>query len=363
MKYIKQFCTFLAFAAISLAQEKPDQSLNNGTPIFAAKATFKIIDEDATPIEGTSVHVAVWNHSHYKDQNNDFHGQSNNEGLFIVESNCQGNFEITVQKEGYYRSNYHHQPCDWSTMPKDGDRLQPWNPTVPIMLKKIGKPIPMIVRPAKWNNISELPIMNEHLGFDLVVLDWLPPYGKGKRADIRVKAVRNEGDEKNYTANLTIEFPNKGDGVIAVPKILGGENELKYPRSAPLIGYSGEPLLRNLRHQEKIDESLQKTIEPFGYILRIRTEFDASGKVISALFGKIVDDSLTTDEALSPQWTKNPIHFACASRPIEKNGVKSTGCYFSFSYYLNPTHNDRNLEFDMKNNLAPEAKWKDYPVP
>ena len=33
------------------------------------------------------------------------------------------------------------------------------------------------------------------------------------------------------------------------------------------------------------------------------------------------------------------------------------------SYYLNPNNNDANLEFDMKNNLAPEAKWKDYPYP
>jgi hypothetical protein len=42
MKYIKQLCAILAFSAVGLAQEAPDQSLNNGTPIFTAKATIKI---------------------------------------------------------------------------------------------------------------------------------------------------------------------------------------------------------------------------------------------------------------------------------------------------------------------------------
>ena len=35
---------------------------------------------------------------------------------------------------------------------------------------------------------------------------------------------------------------------------------------------------------------------------------------------------------------------------------------FQISYYLNPTPNDRNLEYDQQNNLAPEAdKGATYP--
>jgi hypothetical protein len=35
---------------------------------------------------------------------------------------------------------------------------------------------------------------------------------------------------------------------------------------------------------------------------------------------------------------------------------------FTFSSYLNPTPNDRNLEYDQQNNLAPEAdKGATYP--
>lgn len=360
MKFFKCIGTLLSLTLIVDAQEKPDLPPTNGDYLFM-KITPKITQENGEPINDAEIHVAVGVPFQYKDGYNDFHGRSDEKGLFAVESVIQSNVKIEVKKSGYYLSKILYVPQNSQHL-KSGEKIQPWNPTIPIMLKKIGKPIPMIVR-NHWGKIAELPIMNENLGFDLVELDWLPPYGKGVRADMLVKAVRNEGDEKNYTANLAIDFPNKGDGVITLPKILGGESELKYPRIAPLNGYSGESLLKSLRHQEIIDESLPRTIEPFGYILRIRTEFDANGKVISALFGKIVDPGLTTDETRNPQRAKSPIYFASAPRAIEKNGVKSTGCYFSFSYYLNPTPNDQNLEFDMKNNLAPEAEWKDYPVP
>ena len=59
---------------------------------------------------------------------------------------------------------------------------------------------------------------------------------------------------------------------------------------------------------------------------RIRTEFDESDNVRKAIYGKIYGDFKLEDK---------------------KDGIKDV----SFLYYLNLTPNDRNLEWDMRNNL------------
>src|SRR5204863_9024831 len=57
-----------------------------------------------------------------------------------------------------------------------------------------------------------------------------------------------------------------------------------------------------------------------GYFFRIRTSVHASGKIVSANYGKIYGD------------------------------------FMDFTYYLNPTPNDRNIEFDPKRNLFTNLK-------
>jgi hypothetical protein len=345
MKYIKQICAILAFSVVGFAQEAPDQSLNNGTPIFTAKATIKIVAEDGLPIEGAKVHVAVWNHSQYKDRNNDFIGQSDNEGLFVVESNCQGNFEVTVTKNGYYGSNYHHQPCDWSTMPKDGDKLQPWNPTVPIILKKIGKPIPMIVRLgwASSDHIHYAPKLNHEVGFDLMKSDWVKPDGTGEIADILVSFKSDFQDRENYKTEATLRFSNPANGLIPINQLIGSESVLEYPRFAPANGYGVNSI--NLMDRTGVPDPSAPQ-EPVGYFLRIRTVIEKeTGKVISAQYGKIVSPREIGSNT-------NPFKLVSF---MYKNRKLDTTPGLWYSSYINPTPNDRNLEYDQQNNLATEA--------
>ena len=60
---------------------------------------------------------------------------------------------------------------------------------------------------------------------------------------------------------------------------------------------------------------------------RVRTKYDDKGKVVEAFYGKIYGD-------IAMGWSYQ--------------GVSSA----SFLYYFNPTPNDRNLEWDRKNNLC-----------
>ena len=65
------------------------------------------------------------------------------------------------------------------------------------------------------------------------------------------------------------------------------------------------------------------------YYFRIRSKFDDKGNLIEAYYGKVYGDF------------KIGAHI-----DIGLDVVK-------FLYYLNPTPNDRNLEWDMKTNLCP----------
>lgn len=343
MKYIKLLCVILAFSAGSFAQEAPDQSLNNGTPIFTAKATFKIVDEVGSLIEDANMHVAVWNHSQYKDGNNDFRGQTDKKGLFIVEANCQGVFGVTVEKSGYYRSNYYHQPCDWATMPKDGEKLQPWNPTVPIILKKIGKPIPMLVRLDSPSHRA--PKLGEEVGFDIFKGDWVRPDGKGEIADLLVRFDSEFLSPENYKTDATVRFSNPDDGFLPITELIGVESDLKFPRIAPESGY--EVKLITVKSPVYEPRLAAKEKQPLGYLFRIRTVKDkVSNKITSAQYGKIIGRWQAPENI-------NPFEFNTLNRNKKRELVLEPS--FTFSSYINPNLNDRNLEYDQQNNLAPNA--------
>jgi hypothetical protein len=70
----------------------------------------------------------------------------------------------------------------------------------------------------------------------------------------------------------------------------------------------------------------------FGYFIRVRTQLDEQGNVKSALYGKI------------------PGNFRFYA------GTKAPRAGMGFDYYLNPTPNDRNVEFDPKQNLLKGIK-------
>jgi len=123
-----------------------------------------------------------------------------------------------------------------------------------------------------------------------------------------------------YNCTLTATFPNKGDGIMTAPSELVPGSTFKTSRTATENGYEPE-----------LDLDYSNTNQPqgvFGYFIRVRTELNQDGTIKSALYGKI------------------PGGFSFFA------GTKAPRAGMRFDYYLNPTPNDRNLEFDTKNNLV-----------
>jgi hypothetical protein len=299
------FLTFIApFATV--AQQWPE-----------AKVTVHVVDEERRPMANVDVGITFdeptykpgkWGSSDVLTRS----GKTNNEGLFSA-AEPSGNYVNSGAKApGYY--NAHGEPVKfWKT---EGRKWQPWNPAIELVLKKIINPIPMYARRVN----RAVPAQNEDLGFDMFVGDFVTPYGQGKTADMIFRLEVTERTKKDYDYKLTVAFPNTADGILPFnPTSRLQGSALRSPYSAPEKGFLPSWTVTRSRRPGSAENSNYDP-EKHGYFFRIRSSVDKSGKILSAYYGKIYGD------------------------------------FMNFTYYLNPTPNDRNIEFDPKRNLFTNLK-------
>jgi hypothetical protein len=136
-------------------------------------------------------------------------------------------------------------------------------------------------------------------------------------------------DDRDYESSLVVSFSAAADGIQPWDNNAGYYSALKLPRLAPENGYAQPLVLSNRRLPGSFVERDVK--EERNYFFRVRTVLDQQGKVVSALYGKIDGD-------------------------IRFSPIRSKTCSLMFTYYLNPTLNDRNMEFDPKRNLLTGLK-------
>ena len=196
-------------------------------------------------------------------------------------------------------------PGKWSA-----SKWSPWNPTVSVVLKKQGVPIPMY---AKRISIAPPVLDGRLVGFDFTAGDWTAPQGNGKTADILFSAT---GSIEGCNLNLTWTFPNKGDGIRVYPFEGGARSELRSPTQAPQEGYIPTITVdAEGRTKGQIGEA-----RPLSFVFRVRTVLDDAGKVVSAHYGKIYPEA------------------------------------YKIVYYFNPTENSLALEYNLKKNLFKDLK-------
>ena len=228
----------------------------------------------------------------------------------------------------------------------------PWNPEVELRLKAIRNPIPMYAKNLNQKRFPEavvpngydqekrdwVPMPADHgtVGYDLQKGDWVYPFGEGVISDFvfnivrepRVNYISEHGREHMASgATIDIMVSNEGDGFLAYPVAEKDRHRgLRLPHEAPVEGYEASVTRFNIRPPNKRSET--NIDEDMNYFIRVRTEMDENGKIISALYGKVHGDF----------------------------SVDGAGFGISFAYYLNPTPNDRNVEFKRKSSLIPNLK-------
>jgi len=220
---------------------------------------------------------------------------------------------------GYYS-------CSGGELKFDDGRLgrwQPWNPTIKFVLKPIGNRVPMYAKKLGWDTF--LPETNKPIGYDLQIGDWVGPYGKGITPDFVFTLDRHfTSVTQDFDATLALTFPNDGAGIQSVMADSTGSS-FRIPRLAPTNDYEPKLVLQMYRKDGKSIVGVSANTGQ-NYFFRIRTKKDDQGNIVSAMYGKIYGG----------------IGWDIFHSPVAQ---------LQFTYYLNPTPNDRNVEFDPMHNL------------
>jgi len=284
----------------------------NSTDEHEWVATVKIVDESGSPVGRANIRVGYYTNN----TSVNIEGLTDSNGVFVaahstsIRGYAMYELGFVIEKEGYYKT--------WSTRDLGINYdVAKWNPTVTMVLKKIGKPIAMS---AKIYPLGlKLPEYNKKIGYDLMVGDWVGPYGKGVTTDVFFEKDYTNVSSSEYYSKIIVAFPKTGDGiqVYIIPDSEKG-SDLHSPHEAPIDGYQPE-LTRETSAQPGQPSKCEHDPNRI-YLFRVRTAIDDRGNIVSAHYGKIYGD------------------------------------FMQFTYYLNPTPNDRNIEFDPKQNLIHNLK-------
>lgn len=146
--------------------------------------------------------------------------------------------------------------------------------------------------------------------FDCLKADWLPPHGEGGTADIEFSLHRYTEDGESFDL-FQVRFLNEHDGFMRInhPYANG-----MFIREAPADFQTTNALSYRVAHEQPISFPQEN------YVFRVRTQLGPSGGVTSAYYGKLYD----------------AFYF----------NILEEGWMCDFEFYLNPTVNDRNLEFN-----------------
>jgi hypothetical protein len=301
------------FVALAIINTSCAQSTNEW------KVTVKVIDDAGEPVGGAEAWVAYDTPGEgqsldpFRPNNWAIAGLTDTNGIFAAShrDTRARSLGLHIRKPGYYPVRVVYE------LGMSYDPLK-WNLNPTWVLKKIRNPIPMY---AKSVNLG-LPVMGEAAGFDLMVGDWVAPNGSGKEAHVLFTGYLDKRSERDFDYELTVSFPNPGDGIqeFSVPqtRFPNDGSALRSAHAAPPDGYQPVWVQRRTRSPGKPE---QNNIDPNrNYFFRVRTVLDENGDVKNAYYGKIYGD------------------------------------FMQFRYYLNPTPNDGNVEFDPKQNLLKGLK-------
>ncbi len=310
----------------------------SGLTLSGTEVRLRIVDENQAPLSDAQVLIAFTTPLIGGEKR--FEGLSDSQGFFSGSGKAIGSVFVRASKDGYYPARIERLPND-----RDLDEI--------VVLPKISEPIPLLARLVGVGKRDVdgqpggLQPDGEIIGFDFAMGEMVAPYGAGKVADILFKISNefkgwkysdvdlqelrqhpyNRGKSEvelrrqmgNWSAMLEITFPGEYEGLVEEQRHFLSYSRLKLPHRAPNEAYLPT------WHYTTNTYSPSATRTDVGYFLRTRVKLDKDGKIISANYTKVMGD------------------FRLDAR---NGGV-------GFTYYYNPTPNDRNLEFDPDKNLFP----------
>ena len=306
-------------------------AVKNKVEMPRAKLTVRVMNEQGAPMPDALV---TFNFMDPARRNAiQVEGLTNAEGTFSGEGQTDGVMSGGVSKEGFYQGGFSFKGF---TGLKNG-RWQPWDATYTTNLRLILNPIPLYAKRVR----AEMPVLGNPCGYDLEKGDWVAPYGKGLTSDLIFKVRRDFEDVFNFTVEAEVTFAQTSDGLVRMfAPAVGQYSSFRWERFAPEAGYTAPHAIRFINRDPRSGKNPELSFDMTkgheqGYFFRVRT-VEKNGRIISANYGKI-----TGDIGIDPRDSKT--------------------CTILFTYYLNPTTLDRNLEWDTKRNLITGLSREENP--
>ena len=287
---------------------------------YGATATFRltVVDDQGKPVPNVKGSAGFWNHrTHTTDS---FSSTSNEKGEITLSGRCFYDGAFGLEKEGYYKTTGRHKFSRASDDDVEETLFtRKWVPDYvsTVVLKKTRNPIPMYSKKCR----GKLPAINQAIGFDLKIVDWVKPYGKGENTDMLVTVVTKEVQfgRKTFTdaSVVTFDFPGDYNGVQVCDSdgwskfVSDYHVNLQTPFQKQLVMPSQNDRYKWLDKRKHL-------------VFRVRSEVSPTGELLRCHYGKIYPTFDITSEEF-------------ALRAV----------------FFNPTPNDTNLEFDPKRNLSP----------
>ena len=306
-----------------------------------ANVCLNVVNPEGQPVSNATVHAAIWAPGVRmtdllggRGGSQNISGKTDMNGLFSVKGEAYIEIGWSVVHQDFYKTVGKYVLARHGKV--ENGRWQPWGKDLVVVLRPRVAPIPMCatmastafceeknrqtnIQARKENRAVSFDVPEQRASLDLAVGEWLPPHGNGKQADLTIcfsrKVLRATEKGRPLDMNITVDvsFPNEGDGVIRGKRDHSGSS-LVSAYEAPAEGYEPTVGLYKKRRDRIGYESNMD--EDALYYLRVRTELDKDGNIKSAHYGKIYGE-----------------------------------LYGQFVCYLNPTPNDRNVEFDSSKNL------------
>jgi hypothetical protein len=282
-----------------------------------------VVNEDGTAVNGAEVTI-------YSDRTGASktilfsgvrEGRTNSRGCFSGTVWTFDRIGVLVTGKGYYFTRV------WIGL--KGTRLYedwlPYSRNLTITLRKMIKPTSMYAR--RFHHLR-LPVLGQPLGYDLIKGDWVKPHGKGEHADIQLTGKFGDDTSSLAGSSLRISVPGKGNGLAPISREdVYATGHFRLPRSAPDGGYTIRETVHSWVAPFRKKSDCAASVPAEHFFMRVRAGQAGDSKAEGPLYGKLI----------------GPIYY---NRCI---GTKKMAVYLS--YCLNPTPNDRNVEWDSQKNL------------
>jgi hypothetical protein len=306
-------CSALGFVDPDAPKKDPEYSraVSKGAK---AKIELQVIDDEGVPVSNANVKVILG----MVTTANILKGQTDTNGVFIIEGKTRGN-EIIIQpkKDGYYNSEKKIVFWGKQRQVKNG-KWQPYGEKVTVVLRKKKNP-KLLVTDFYNTRFTKTNTLNQWIGFDIKENDFVKPHGNGKVADFEIYF--DWDGEWGYSPSyngviINIRFIEPHTGYYEVDKILTSDFKWQYNAMTNNVYIQstsyGSRRLENGEFERKLYD------KGTYWVVRSRPVVDEKGNLISANYSIFYN-----------------IQFSC-------NEDKTVGILLSRVF--NPTPNDTNLE-------------------